>query len=352
MNILFVVKRHYSKQDLLESGFGRYGNLPVQLAANGHEVRLVAADQRGLKPEKTVIGGIPMTSFPLRQLLTHPSLAIDGDWRPDRIIAGGHLYMATIGRWMSKQTGVPWVYDLYDFYPAFAGRLAPLVTPWFHAQMRRANGISAASAATTAYAQRFNPRAATVRNAADSGIFFQQDRIAARRLLQLPGAATIVGFVGWHSPYVLLESSLEAVTALSRPDRPLLLAHMGAPSPKLSGRPQYRSLGNRAASDVSAFINACDVVLAPYANCRQVEFSNACKLSEYSACEAVVVASRNGDWNTYLDSDYIGLFDPESPGALSAALQRQLSTPQTTAPQPTCYWQAQAAALAELFQSC
>ena len=75
MRILFVTKRHYSHQDLINDRFGRLFHLPVALAAAGHRVAVIAIDYQGSMASTTEIEGVAFTSVPLRGAAVFSCLA-------------------------------------------------------------------------------------------------------------------------------------------------------------------------------------------------------------------------------------------------------------------------------------
>lgn len=345
MRVLFLAKRYYSGQDLL-SGFGRYACVPRELERQGHSVLTIAMDQRN----GSVASSCPhLHSYsPLRFLRLITSTA--RDFQPDVIVGGGHLYMGSLGLRLARRLGCPFVFDVYDLYPSFLGRFAWFGRPWFHRLLKRSDAISAASPALVRYASLYNNRVSVVRNATDEADGPRKDKKSARRKFGLPEKTFILGYVGGVADYVMLDECTRALEMLPNGIGKPIIAQIGPLPNAVPAHHNVRFLGNRMREEVPVFIDACDILLAPYRNCPQVEFSNACKLSEYAAARAVVVASRNGDWASYLPEDYPGLFDPDKPGDLAASLQRQMSANIPARPSGICFWDSSAAAMADLLE--
>jgi glycosyltransferase involved in cell wall biosynthesis len=339
VKILFVVKRHTSNQDILTTAFGRYHHLPTQLHHLGHEVAVIAINQYGGNCTSIQRDGVRFHSSPwyrARSILRHYPFS------PDLIIAGGHLYCATVGAWLAKSIHVPIIYDLYDFYPAFTGIAQPMAQVWFNRQIHSADAVTVASDALGQYCKPFNSNLQVVRNAANEMVFKKDDAAKARARLQLPMNARLIGYPGGATAYTMLNAVAACIQKLPNPTQPIHLVHMGPPSKELIRNKDVICLGNRSEQDVAALINACDIMLAPYRNVTQVKFSNACKLSEYAACQAVVAASRNGDWSYYFPNDYQGLFDPDDLGSLATAISAQLTSGESMQIKAEVTWEFQA----------
>lgn len=348
MKILFVVKRHTSNQDIITTAFGRYYHLPTQLHQLGHEVAVIAINQYGGDCTSIQRGGVRFHSSPWYRA----SSTLRKDlFSPDLIIAGGHLYCATVGAWFAKSLSVPLVYDLYDFYPAFTGVARPITQIWFNQQIRSAQAVTVASDALGEYGKPLNPNLHVVRNAANQLVFKKENTAKARARLQLPMTARLIGYPGGETSYTMLKSVIACFKALPQTARPIYLVHMGPASIELNRYKDVISLGNRSEQDVAALINACDIMLAPYRNVTQVKFSNACKLSEYAACQAVVVASRNGDWSFYFPNNYQGLFDPNDLGSLATAISAQFANGEPIQMKAEVTWEFQANQLALFLRS-
>lgn len=346
MRILFIVKRYYSGQDLL-SGFGRYGHFPIELEKRGHQIHTIALDQRRgpASPEGGSIQSLPPVAF------FRSAEQLARDFQPDMIIGGGHLYMGSLGMRIARRIGCPFIFDIYDFYPSFLKRFAFMGNPWFTRLLRRADGISAASPALGEFAARFNSRTCVARNATDPPSGARLGRAVARDLFGLPQDAFIAGYVGGLAEYVMIEECLDALDSLENILPSPLIAQIGSHSRIFAPHPRMCMLGNQPRERVSRFIEACDLLLAPYRNCENRKYFNACKLSEYAVGDAVVVASRNGDWASYLPDDYPGLFNPEEPKTLRAALEMQYHKKQQAPSSPLCFWSASTATIEKLVEN-
>ena len=110
MKVLVLTKRQYMGKDLLDERFGRFRELPLELAHRGHEIRGLAASYRQ-RNEGIVIDSHPSNSgqviwqsfnltsgfaLGLHQLFHH-GIEIATEFKPDVIWACSDAYHAIFG---------------------------------------------------------------------------------------------------------------------------------------------------------------------------------------------------------------------------------------------------------------
>lgn len=149
MNIHLLCKRYYTNKDLLNDRFGRLYHLPVQLARLGAEGSVTAIDYRNPKPESISAAGVtfrtaPATPARLPGLIPKLYRAIRAT-RPDILIASGDSHVGYIGLRIARRLGVRFVFDVYDYYPAFPGNRIPGMKAMFRATVGNANRVLCAS---------------------------------------------------------------------------------------------------------------------------------------------------------------------------------------------------------------
>jgi glycosyltransferase involved in cell wall biosynthesis len=347
--LAFLVKRHYSNQDLLKTGFGRYGQLSRRLKNLGLDVAVFLLDYaKGARAESLELNGVRFNSFPARPL-AQPSPSLRSALRqfdPDTMIAGGHVDLATCARKaIGNDHPAHLVFDHYDYYPAFFPKAFRMIgSILWHRSLRHAHAFMAASPALASLLESRRPGVpvVVVRNGFDPAVFHPRDRSESRRKV-LPGihpGERIVGYFGGIAPYVALPEVLRILDRFETENgNPIHLLHAG---PRVrENHSRYLSLGPLSQADVSDAMAACDVVLAPYRDGPQVRYSNACKLAEYAALELPVIASRNGDWAAAISPGYSGLYEPGNDNSLFRALRSQLTDPQPLPSRPELSWGAQ-----------
>src|SRR5215475_12003354 len=155
MKILVLSKRQYMGKDLIDDRFGRFRELPLELARLGHEVQGVSLSYR---PRST---GATLDLEPSRdgQVLWHSLNHVDGffpalrryfkrvrhlleDFRPDIIWACSDAYHAILGYRLTQQCEAKSVIDLYDNFEAFRATKVPTVLGLFKHAVRGADGVT------------------------------------------------------------------------------------------------------------------------------------------------------------------------------------------------------------------
>ncbi|NHA16057.1 glycosyltransferase family 4 protein [Thioalkalivibrio sp. XN279] len=295
MKILFLCKRFYTSKDLIGDRFGRLFHIPVQLARLGAEVSVIALDYRNACATETMIEGVAFraepakasrlvgTMFRLRQTVRNS--------RPDVIIASGDSHIGFFARLLSLSVGAKFVFDVYDYYPAFSGNRLPGMKPMFRAAVRKADLVFCASVPLLDKLLVQNQHVALVENGVDRAVFFPMDKRSARESLGLPIDSPIFGYFGAITPKrgPLLLQAAELLRAEFGGLRVLMAGPIIGINPS-SEFLDYR--GILPQSGLSLLIAACDVVVVPYERDAQIDLSGACKIAEYLACERPVVATR------------------------------------------------------------
>jgi hypothetical protein len=145
MKIALLSKRYYTGKDLLEDCYGRLYHLPKQWVAQGAEVDVIALDYRGKEPAFCQEQGLQLRSVPSRFFDLSTVIAATTDRSYDVIVASGHLNIGHQALLLGKRLGLPVVFDVYDFYPAFHPMVRPLLTAYFRWLLPRFDGAIAIS---------------------------------------------------------------------------------------------------------------------------------------------------------------------------------------------------------------
>src|SRR5258708_1903642 len=158
MKILVLTKRQYMGKDLLDDRFGRFWELPLELARLGHEVQGLAlsyrrrsggisADGDGSSGSGVTWNSVNLLSGCLPQLekYTRRALQISRDFRPDIIWACSDAYHAIFGNWLAKRVKSKCVIDLYDNFESFNATRVPGVLPRFKQAVKSAASVTCVS---------------------------------------------------------------------------------------------------------------------------------------------------------------------------------------------------------------
>lgn len=330
MKILLLCKRRYTNKDLLADRFGRLFHLPVQMSRLGAEVSVIALDYHNSTEAVAEANGVRFSTSPatwtrLPGLL--PALRRKvAEARPDVIIASGDSHIGFIGRRLAATVGAKFVFDVYDYYPAFKGNRIPGMRAMFASVVRQADLTFCASRPLMERLASQGARTILIENGVDRALFFPRDKQAARKQLGLAEDAMLVGYFGSITPTrgPLLFEAVERLRS-ELPSLDILL------SGKVSGvdvnRPGIIYKGELPQSEIPILISACDVVTVPYARDPFNDMAGPCKIAEYLACVRPVVATRVAGQDEFFKDAPSSLCEPSSP-ELARALVNQIQDSQ------------------------
>jgi glycosyltransferase involved in cell wall biosynthesis len=330
MKIILLCKRRYTNKDLLDDQFGRLFHLPVQISRLGADVSVIALDYHSSTRAVAEANGVCFSTLPatwtcLPGLL--PALRREVvELEPDVIIASGDSHIGFIGLRLATTVGAKFIFDVYDYYPAFTGNRIPGMRAMFKYAVRQADLNFCASRPLMERLASHSGRTILIENGVDRELFFPSDKLAARKQL---GLATDVILAGYFGSITATRGPLlfKAVERL-RSDLPGLGVLL---SGKVSGvdvnRPGIIYRGELPQSEIPTLISACDVVTVPYARDPFNDMAGPCKIAEYLACERPVVATRVAEHGAYFKGTPSSLCEPDA-GDLARRLKEQIRNPQ------------------------
>jgi glycosyltransferase involved in cell wall biosynthesis len=330
LKILFLCKRYYTNKDLIKDRFGRLYHLPVQLATIDHEVIVFAIDYRnavevGIKQKAVSFTTFSATPYNLPKLPFRLWRAVS-QLKPEVIIASGDSHIGYLAMILSKYLKSRFIFDVYDFYPAFKGNRIPGMKYMFQTAVRRAELVTTVSKALTTELACLSRSMLLIENGIDDEIFHPVDIHEARRELQITSSEQIVGYFGSITPdrVLLLIKACE----IARKDFPNLQLRLAGRLDSVDLVASWINyLGELPQEKIPIQIAACDVVSIPYINTMFNSMTGACKITEYLACSRPVVATRVADHVDIFKDAPAGLCDPK-PESMAIAIKRQLLSPQ------------------------
>lgn len=330
MRIHLVCKRFYTNRDLLRDRFGRLFHLPVVLARRGSEVHVDAIDYKNSRGEHLRIKGVPFRSLPAAgaRILGLPLVlqrhAVDSI--PDVIMASGDSHIGYMGLHLARKLDIPFVFDVYDYYPAFSGNLIPGMKWMFRRAVAGADLVLCASTSLMHRLQSINARRLLVENGVDPALFVPEDMARARRELGLPYATPIIGYFGSidqdRGPLLV------AACRVLRSQYPTLRLLFAGRVTKVDLPHSWITYwGVMPQEELPRLMNACDVLAIPYADTLFNDMCGACKIAEYLSCGKPVVATRvSCHAHIFRDAPH-SLCEP-TVSSMASALKRQLTSPQ------------------------
>lgn len=332
MRYALLCKRYYTNRDLIEDRFGRLYHLPLELRKLGHEGLVIAADYRSMRRRETVEGRLKFCSIPALSggglgFVASASRAIKA-FRPEVLVASGDIHFGLLGHALARRLDIPFVFDIYDDYSAFALARVPGMRSAFCATLKRADMLVSASIPLASKLRGLNPVVTVIENGVDAAIFRPLDKARVRAELGISDRETVIGFFGSIAKNRGLEHLIEArrIVAQHRPATRLLLAGRNQIGLCLSA-PGIDYRGMLAQDLLPKLINACDVVAVPYLPDPQVNMSNACKIAEYVSCGVPVVTTRVSNFAEIFAATPQAVCEPGDAHALAQAILRQIEAP-------------------------
>jgi glycosyltransferase involved in cell wall biosynthesis len=367
MKILALTKRQYMGKDLIDDRFGRFRELPLELARLGHRVQGLSLSYRN-RPEGAFTDGDDPTgagvawhsvnilngiSLALRK---YPNLAIAlaREFRPDVVWACSDAYHAIFGNWLAKHVRTRCVIDLYDDFETFPASRFPGVLPLFRRDVRDADGVSAFSRRLAQQVSRTYARTkptVVIENGIRKDLFYPQDRSQCRRSLGLPENATIIGTAGALDQGRGIEALFKAFEILSAEADDLHLALAG---PRQRGLRipmglRVHDFKELPHATVPVLINALNLAVICYRRSAQGEVSFPQKTYEILACRVPLIAAAVGSMNELLAEYPQCLYYPENSNSLAQAIERQLEA-RTVVDLPAPSWADSARQLGDFFE--
>ncbi len=367
MKVLVLTKRQYMGKDLLDDRFGRFRELPLELARLGHRVNGLSLSYRP-RPEGAFTDGddsagasvtwhsinllngfsLALGKYPRR------AVALAREFQPDVIWACSDAYHAIFGSWLARHVRTRCVIDLYDAFQTFTASRFPGVLPLFRRAVNSAEGVSAFSkrlANQVARSYKRTKPTSVIENGIRRDLFYPQDRDECRRRLGLPERARIIGTAGALDKGRGVETLFKAFEVLSAEADDLHLALAGPRQRGLriptGGRVHdFKELPH---ATVPVLINALDLAVVCYRRSAQGEVSFPQKAYEILTCHVPLIAAAVGSMNELLAAYPQCLYEPENSDSLARAIESQLKA-RTVVNLPAPSWADSARQLADFFE--
>jgi teichuronic acid biosynthesis glycosyltransferase TuaC len=353
-------------KDLLDDHFGRFRELPLELARLGHQVQGLSLSYR--RREETCV----TDTSPIGDTHVHwqsvnlmhgfmPGLnryfkqarRLLEDYQPDLIWAGSDAYQVIFAGRLSKVCRAKCVIDLYDNFEAFAATRIPGVMSMFKNAVKRADGVTFFSERMAEYVIQTYPLRkphAVILSGVRKDLFYPQDRRTCRQRLNLPINAKIIGVAGALDSSRGVNTLFSAFESLAAENYELHLALAGPRSAnqRIPAGSRVHDFNSLAHEDVSTFLNALDLAIVCYRHSAKGEYSFPQKAYEIIACDVPLIAAAVGSMNEVLQQYPECLYEPENTVSMADAILRQLQK-QTIVQIPTPSWADSAFRLSNFF---
>lgn len=366
MKLLVLTKRQYMGKDLLDDRFGRFWELPLELARLGHEVQGLALSYRRRK--ETLVTDATFNNdaevhwqsinvlhgfLPDFKNYFKQARRLLDEFQPDLIWAGSDAYHAIFGYKLARNSTAKLVIDLYDNFESYPATRIPGVLPLFKRAVKGADGVTCVSPQLANYVgERYRSRAPALvlENAIRSDLFRPMEREACRKQLGLPPAAKIIGTAGALYTSRGIDTLYRGfeILAAENPSFHLALAGPRPSSGRIPRGEHTHDLGILPLDKVSVFFNALDVAVVCNRDSSFGRYNFPQKAREIMACGTALVAAEIGSMKEILRDHRHCLFAPNDPASLAAAIRIQLAKP-TSIGRKVPAWSDSAAQLETFF---
>jgi len=348
VKIFVLSKRQYMGKDLLDDRFGRFWELPLELAMRGHEVQGIALSYRAKKwpsadnPISAANGKLTWHSVNLQRygipaVRSYVSRArqISKQFKPDIIWACSDAFHAILGRKMIRQSETSYVIDLYDNFESYPATNLPGVLRWFQRAVQTADALTCVSQQLADYVSEQYRSSAPIlilENAVRTELFRPMVRSHCRRQLNLPPDAKIIGTAGALYRSRGIGTLYRAFKLLAAEDQTAHLAVAGPRgfSERIPANDRVHDLGCLPPDQIPFFWNALDVAVVCNRDSSFGRYNFPQKVREIMACEIPLVAADIGTMKELLREHPECLFAPDDPTSLARALRIQIRNPRFT----------------------
>ena len=295
--LVFLSKRRPSGGDLYQRPFGRFGNLPIELAKKGCKVTVICLSHRRDENDQRQYMGVDWVSI---SASPNPLAAISRlkkqtcDFEPDWVVGFSDTYYGILATHLAKKIGCQSLVDAYDNYQSYIPWAFPLHWAWRSA-LKKADLVSAAGLPLLELlnTSRPNKDGVIVPMCADEN-FFSVDEEAAeqcRKKYKLPDDKALIGYCGSidrNRDLALLLEVIEAARNL-RPD--MLFIVTGRNNRQIEFPDNCLHLGFVDADDMPGIVTNLDIMLAVNKSSAFGNHSYPVKLYEAAACGVKTITS-------------------------------------------------------------
>ncbi len=333
LRLLFLSKRRPQGRDLLRRPYGRFFNVPRELAAGGHDVVLVVFDYLSTTEEHERVDGLQIVSIGSRHnpiSAWRQTLAVARSLQPDWIFGLSDIWFGILAANLARRCKARYGVDAYDNYESYLPWAIPAHWLWRRA-IARADIVTAAGEPLLIHMTRHGHHGigAVLPMAADP-IFCPREREESRRALGLPESGVLVGYCGSLHPSrdtELLIALMHRFATL-RPEIRFVISGRRLQQIELPKNALH--LGYISDDAVPLMINAMNLVLSLNRSSAFGEHSYPVKLYEASACGVPFVATstRATRWMTQGQA-HAALYAAGDIDDLTRSVLQSLQSPRT-----------------------
>lgn len=344
MKILVLTKRQYMNKDLIDDRYGRFYELPNELAQRGHVVKGLCLSYRSRNEGKTLSSEffknvvewhscnlgrtIILGLYKYIKLVEKTFVS----FQPDIILACSDAFQLIIGRRTASKYKVPFIADLYDNFEYYRATKLPGIMRLYKKAVRDAEGVVCISDPLVKYIkEHYEPRGEILKltNGIPTDHFKSMSKLDCRKALGLPLDAKLIGTAGTIGTTRGSNTLFDAAAELINQDSTIHLVLAGAIEPDtiIPDNVNVHYLGELSYAKIPSLLNALDVGVICN---RDSSFGRYCfpqKAYEMLACRLPVVAANVGVMGQLFSDQKECLFEPSNSQNLIMALKKQLDGP-------------------------
>jgi len=336
MQILVLTKRQYMNKDLIDDRFGRFRELPLEMALKKHKVYGICLSYKK-KEEKYIYDGPVEWQSINAGFLNIPGLlrffrqAAELAPKVDAIWACSDSFYGIIGYMLSSKYRIPLVFDLYDNFEYFLMARLPIIKQLYRWAIRKSDAITCVSRPLARLVRSYGKkdRVNVIENAVRKDLFKPMDKKTCREALTLPQNARLVGTAGALERNRGIQFLFEAFDMLKTkyPDLHLVLA--GPRNMHIPHNSRIHYLGILSLEKVPLFLNSLDVSIICN---RENDFGRFCfpqKTREIMACDVPLISARVGSMAELFTNHSEWLYNPDDAPDLARVIENRMMNQKT-----------------------
>lgn len=355
LKILVITKRQYMNKDLLDDRFGRFRELPLELARKNHKVYGLCLSYQSKKEGRISDGPIEWESInagPLKLpgLLRFFKRASQLTAKADIIWATSDSIYGIIGYVLAAKYRIPLVFDLYDNFEYFLMASLPIIKQLYRWAIRKSDTITCVSQPLARLVKSYgkNERVYVIENAFRKDLFKPMDKKTCREALKLPQNIRLVGTAGSLDGTRGIQFLFEAFNKLKTKYQDLHLVLAGPRNVRIPVHDRVHDLGVLPLEKIPLVLNALDVSVVSN---RENNFGKYCfpqKITEIMACDVPLIAARVGSMAELFIDHPKWLYKPDDADDLARILEHRMKN-QITGYKGVLSWSEVASDLERIF---
>lgn len=338
MKILIITKRQYTNKDLLDDQYGRLWEIPLHLAALGHQIKGICLSYRSkeknnhFRSKNKQLEWYSFNIFSEFLLYFFKLHKFINSFKPEIILASSDCYHIILGYFLAKLYKIPCILDIYDNYEYFKASALPGVKPLYHRALKKANAISCSSKPLKhKLLQEYQTTGliAVIENAVDTALFKPQKQKLCRAYFGLPNNIKIIGTAGALQQSRGIQNLYSAFEILAQQDDCVHLAVAGNGSRKNSvfQHPKIHDFGVLDYQDIPLFLGMLDVAVICNSNNGFGHYCYPQKANEILACNVPLIAADVGVMHALLSEYPECLFNANEFTGIAEKIKRQIVKP-------------------------